>query len=262
MAAPNSTADFGDMIPRAGMDRKDRNRTAQRNFRQRQVQFVQDMEDGIGLLQNKRSLLHANNELLRSQLDNLKIENEVLQAAVAKPTSIFIFPQPVSTSSPESDTSTAEYLQSSRRAFVPLITPKTSRDVKHNHCRQPVPRRAHTKSKTGCKTCKLRKVKCDETTPLCNNCARHFTNLRTCDFDELDHTFVDLPANNLVDKQNRQQLSKRPLSVEEVWHLLQSHPRYLLDRIDLDRFAQDLRALVLSEDKALSFDGDQVLALI
>ncbi|QUC15844.1 uncharacterized protein UV8b_00085 [Ustilaginoidea virens] len=33
-------------------------------------------------------------------------------------------------------------------------------------------RRRYTKTKFGCRTCKIRKVRCDETWPLCNNCRR------------------------------------------------------------------------------------------
>ncbi|KAF2836507.1 hypothetical protein M501DRAFT_939798 [Patellaria atrata CBS 101060] len=35
------------------------------------------------------------------------------------------------------------------------------------------PRRNHLKSRTGCKRCKQRKVKCDEVHPECTNCIRH-----------------------------------------------------------------------------------------
>ncbi|KAK0450493.1 uncharacterized protein EV420DRAFT_1646413 [Desarmillaria tabescens] len=34
------------------------------------------------------------------------------------------------------------------------------------------PIRPHQKTRSGCKTCKQRKVKCDETLPICNNCTR------------------------------------------------------------------------------------------
>lgn len=34
------------------------------------------------------------------------------------------------------------------------------------------PIRTHTKSRRGCKTCRNRKVKCDETSPICSNCAK------------------------------------------------------------------------------------------
>jgi Fungal Zn(2)-Cys(6) binuclear cluster domain/Fungal specific transcription factor domain len=35
------------------------------------------------------------------------------------------------------------------------------------------PRLSHKKSRTGCRRCKLRRVKCDETRPTCANCHRH-----------------------------------------------------------------------------------------
>ncbi|KAK3115752.1 hypothetical protein LTR53_004572 [Teratosphaeriaceae sp. CCFEE 6253] len=59
---------------------------------------------------------------------------------------------------------------------------------------RPIPRRSHKKSKTGCRTCKQRKVKCDERRPLCRNCERHYTNLATCDFDDGEPTY--LPASS------------------------------------------------------------------
>ncbi|KEQ75909.1 hypothetical protein M436DRAFT_39323 [Aureobasidium namibiae CBS 147.97] len=34
-------------------------------------------------------------------------------------------------------------------------------------------RRSHTKSRTGCKTCKRRHIRCDETFPQCRNCTKH-----------------------------------------------------------------------------------------
>ncbi|ETI29103.1 hypothetical protein G647_01556 [Cladophialophora carrionii CBS 160.54] len=36
------------------------------------------------------------------------------------------------------------------------------------------PRKTHRKSKSGCRTCKQRKIKCDETRPICNNCTRRY----------------------------------------------------------------------------------------
>ncbi|PVH80350.1 hypothetical protein DL98DRAFT_588458 [Cadophora sp. DSE1049] len=42
--------------------------------------------------------------------------------------------------------------------------------------------RAHKKSRRGCKTCKTRKVKCDETRPACLNCTRRCPNLLSCDY--------------------------------------------------------------------------------
>ncbi|KAH6652948.1 hypothetical protein BKA67DRAFT_568053 [Truncatella angustata] len=40
-------------------------------------------------------------------------------------------------------------------------------------------RRSHPKSRQGCKICKSRKVKCDETRPACRNCVKHNVE---CDF--------------------------------------------------------------------------------
>ncbi|OJJ63801.1 hypothetical protein ASPSYDRAFT_83844 [Aspergillus sydowii CBS 593.65] len=41
------------------------------------------------------------------------------------------------------------------------------------------PRKSHTKSRYGCKTCKRRHIRCDETFPQCRNCTKH--NCR-CDY--------------------------------------------------------------------------------
>ncbi|KAK9330758.1 hypothetical protein V1520DRAFT_339521 [Lipomyces starkeyi] len=43
-------------------------------------------------------------------------------------------------------------------------------------------RRSHTKSRAGCKTCKRRRVRCDELMPQCGNCSRHGCR---CDFLDL-----------------------------------------------------------------------------
>ncbi|KAI0024850.1 hypothetical protein F4780DRAFT_479953 [Xylariomycetidae sp. FL0641] len=43
----------------------------------------------------------------------------------------------------------------------------------------PASRRSHPKSRTGCKTCKARKIKCDEQKPACGNCIKHNVD---CDF--------------------------------------------------------------------------------
>ncbi|KAH7349891.1 hypothetical protein B0T11DRAFT_358947 [Plectosphaerella cucumerina] len=42
-----------------------------------------------------------------------------------------------------------------------------------------VSRRSHPKSRTGCRTCKKRKIKCDEHKPQCRNCVKHAV---ACDF--------------------------------------------------------------------------------
>ncbi|KAI9669181.1 MAG: hypothetical protein M1829_005182 [Trizodia sp. TS-e1964] len=43
------------------------------------------------------------------------------------------------------------------------------------------PRRSHTKSRKGCKTCKRRHIRCDESFPQCRNCTKH-----SCRCDYLD----------------------------------------------------------------------------
>ncbi|OCT50089.1 hypothetical protein CLCR_07346 [Cladophialophora carrionii] len=48
----------------------------------------------------------------------------------------------------------------------------------------PVPRRVHQKSRTGCRNCKLRKVKCDEKRPVCDKCAVHYANIQKCDYGD------------------------------------------------------------------------------
>ncbi|KAJ5089274.1 hypothetical protein N7532_007958 [Penicillium argentinense] len=44
------------------------------------------------------------------------------------------------------------------------------------------PRKSHTKSRNGCKTCKKRHIRCDETFPQCRNCTKH--NCR-CDYQDV-----------------------------------------------------------------------------
>ncbi|KAI1333783.1 hypothetical protein F5Y15DRAFT_403972 [Xylariaceae sp. FL0016] len=44
-------------------------------------------------------------------------------------------------------------------------------------------RRSHPKSRSGCKTCKSRKIKCDEQKPQCGNCTKHNVD---CDFLTLE----------------------------------------------------------------------------
>ncbi|TKA74133.1 hypothetical protein B0A55_06832 [Friedmanniomyces simplex] len=68
---------------------------------------------------------------------------------------------------------------------------------------RPIPRRSHKKSKTGCRTCKVRKIKCDERRPLCRNCERHYTNLATCDFDDQDPTYSSASSSSTTSAQTR-----------------------------------------------------------
>ncbi|CAI7607003.1 unnamed protein product [Penicillium glandicola] len=53
------------------------------------------------------------------------------------------------------------------------------------------PRKSHTKSRNGCKTCKRRHIRCDETFPQCRNCTKH--NCR-CDYQDAAATRGSPPA--------------------------------------------------------------------
>ncbi|KAL2270090.1 hypothetical protein VTJ83DRAFT_2274 [Remersonia thermophila] len=52
------------------------------------------------------------------------------------------------------------------------------------------PRRSHKKSRTGCRRCKARKIKCDEVHPRCGNCVKHGVK---CDF-EYPEVLMELQA--------------------------------------------------------------------
>ena len=70
----------------------------------------------------------------------------------------------------------------------------------------PVPKRAHKKSRRGCLNCKARKVKCDETRPLCNNCAKHYSNIQACEWEA-----TPPPRNRaLPSRSSRSQVKKDP----------------------------------------------------
>ncbi|GBF66371.1 hypothetical protein TMEN_9091 [Trichophyton mentagrophytes] len=53
------------------------------------------------------------------------------------------------------------------------------------------PRKSHTKSRKGCKTCKRRHIRCDETMPQCRNCTKH-----NCRCDYMDNVLAHDAANN------------------------------------------------------------------
>ncbi|KAG9801586.1 hypothetical protein KCU63_g24987, partial [Aureobasidium melanogenum] len=52
-------------------------------------------------------------------------------------------------------------------------------------------RRSHTKSRTGCKTCKRRHIRCDETFPQCRNCTKHQVR---CDYMDQQRPEADIQA--------------------------------------------------------------------
>ncbi|TKA79291.1 hypothetical protein B0A55_04235 [Friedmanniomyces simplex] len=273
--------------------RQAQNRSAQRNLRQRKLQHVRDLEDGIELLHGKQTLLHTNNELLKLQLEDLKIENQVLRATI-RPTPMLVdAPMPVCLSR-SSRLSLSDRSGPRTKGFATIMgtnccsSPESDTTVSTQEARIPIPRRAHKKSKTGCRTCKQRKVKCDERRPLCLNCERHFTNLETCDFDELGHTLRapvaptaprvsrrppssrdpgSSPRKTLMTKKSTGQparATKVPdgLTINAAWQALQNHPQYLLDRVDVTRFCEGLRRLAAFNGTALVFERARVLMLI
>ncbi|KPM36552.1 hypothetical protein AK830_g10013 [Neonectria ditissima] len=61
-----------------------------------------------------------------------------------------------------------------------------------------MPRLYHTKSKTGCKRCRARRVKCDESRPTCGSCRRHKVQ---CTYDRADST--DNPSQLHDESKNR-----------------------------------------------------------
>ncbi|PWY90024.1 C6 transcription factor rosa-like protein [Aspergillus heteromorphus CBS 117.55] len=54
------------------------------------------------------------------------------------------------------------------------------------------PRKSHTKSRFGCKTCKRRHIRCDETFPQCRNCTKH-----NCRCDYMDVATVHEEASSI-----------------------------------------------------------------
>ncbi|OJJ74188.1 hypothetical protein ASPBRDRAFT_119811 [Aspergillus brasiliensis CBS 101740] len=54
------------------------------------------------------------------------------------------------------------------------------------------PRKSHTKSRFGCKTCKRRHIRCDETFPQCRNCTKH-----NCRCDYMDVATVHDDASSM-----------------------------------------------------------------
>ncbi|KAK3645105.1 hypothetical protein LTR56_002677 [Elasticomyces elasticus] len=273
--------------------RRAQNRSAQRSLRQRKLQHVRDLETGINLLHDKQSLLHSNNELLKLQLDDLKIENQVLHASIRPPPVSVDGPISVRTSRGSRSSMSALSSSMPTNFNTPMTSsccssPESESTASAQETRVPIPRRAHKKSKTGCRTCKQRKVKCDERRPLCLNCERHFTNLQTCDFDEQTPTLQVLPiaptpkANRrpstprdtkmrtrrtLVPKEQPEhptpaEIIHDGLTINAAWQLLQNHPQYLLDRVDVTAFCEGLRKLAAFDGKALVFERANVLNLI
>ncbi|KAL4908349.1 hypothetical protein BDW74DRAFT_175038 [Aspergillus multicolor] len=63
------------------------------------------------------------------------------------------------------------------------------------------------KSRSGCRTCRVRHIKCDETPVACNNCTRTG---RTCDYD-----LQRLPRSKFISRKDEGQLQSLPLEITE-----------------------------------------------
>ncbi|KAF7712495.1 Fungal Zn(2)-Cys(6) binuclear cluster domain-containing protein [Penicillium ucsense] len=91
------------------------------------------------------------------------------------------------------------------------------------------PRRSHTKSRNGCKTCKRRHIRCDETFPQCRNCTKH--NCR-CDYQDIPLPLpLPLPLDNATIPQSDQDLLVLANVEAEVqrWHSMGLTPHLELD---------------------------------
>ncbi|KAE9378285.1 hypothetical protein N431DRAFT_328339 [Stipitochalara longipes BDJ] len=86
----------------------------------------------------------------------------------------------------------------------------------------PPPRRAFRKSRRGCRTCKARKVKCDEKHPLCGNCSRRYPGLASCEFEH----FTQLPKRNSesASAPSRQQSHGSPTLTLSIGKVITTNP--------------------------------------
>ncbi|KAL1836060.1 hypothetical protein VTJ49DRAFT_5622 [Mycothermus thermophilus] len=80
------------------------------------------------------------------------------------------------------------------------------------------PRRSHKKSRTGCRRCKARKIKCDEVHPRCGNCVKHGVK---CDF-EYPEVLIELQAAAAA---NAAQSPSTPASTAATYYYGSPHPQ-------------------------------------
>lgn len=80
-----------------------------------------------------------------------------------------------------------------------------------------VTRRAHRKSRSGCTTCKAKRVKCDEKKPTCSRCLRNYTD---CKYDKTTSKASEEPAFTVTVlesmQSSAQNLSAPPLSMPKT----------------------------------------------
>ncbi|KNB16880.1 hypothetical protein FOXG_14900 [Fusarium oxysporum f. sp. lycopersici 4287] len=77
------------------------------------------------------------------------------------------------------------------------------------------PRRSHTKSRSGCRECKRRKVKCDERLPSCFNCARRGMACSLTPSRQSSQNTKPVRRTGLDDRETN--LSPYSLSVAGIW---------------------------------------------
>ncbi|KAL2802485.1 hypothetical protein BJX63DRAFT_113919 [Aspergillus granulosus] len=75
------------------------------------------------------------------------------------------------------------------------------------------PRRSHTKSRFGCRTCKRRHIRCDETFPQCRNCTKH-----NCRCDYMDVATVHDESTSIRNVPDLMMSAEIEMEIKN-WHL-------------------------------------------
>lgn len=88
-------------------------------------------------------------------------------------------------------------------------------------------RRKHTNLRLGCLNCKRKKIRCDETLPHCENCAR--AKRETCSYLSLSQKEINrIRLTHLLRNSQNRLLSqdyRLPISTNHLFHTLTKHPR-------------------------------------
>ncbi|RFN42456.1 hypothetical protein FIE12Z_12810 [Fusarium flagelliforme] len=83
----------------------------------------------------------------------------------------------------------------------------------HNHTRNGN-RRSHTKSRTGCLTCKRRHIRCDENYPQCQNCTKHKVKCAFHDVPSQEETLLQTSPTGSKVQPSSTTKSRRPWSAK------------------------------------------------
>ncbi|KAK9449092.1 uncharacterized protein V1518DRAFT_281649 [Limtongia smithiae] len=103
-----------------------------------------------------------------------------------------------SVSSVRSDATSASEKKTADDDMPGLGDAKNQQQSADNSHKLVVKRKSHRKSKTGCITCRQRRVKCDEQLPICANCVKHRV---SCDYENLSsESLRDRYLAQLVDR--------------------------------------------------------------